>query len=170
VERRRETEASDGCLREQRERVERTFAHGWVTEAREPVAFSEDELGRIEQVRDHGGFLNAYEHEYLQWVKAGGRWGDPLPAAPARRDPFISGIADDFEVRITDAGDQKNVAILFSHQDWPGVRFGHRFPTPEESDGHDEIWLMEEVETGALSRLMARNIKPDGDGVVWTDW
>jgi hypothetical protein len=157
-------------LGEQHRRLEEVFVHGWVTPARGPVTFNEDDLTRIERVRDHGGWLNEQEHEYLEWLRAGGRRGDPLPAAPAKRRPFIAGIADNFEVRIASTGDHANVVVLFSHEHWPGVRFGHRFPSPDEADGYEEIWLMEEVETGGLGRLMGRHPTPDGDGIVWTDW
>jgi hypothetical protein len=160
----------DDALREQRRRLEKSFLKGWVTPARGPVVFSEDDVARIEQVRDHGGWLNKQEHEYLQQLRAGGLLGDPLPGAPATRRPFIDGMADDFEVRIEGAGDSANVVIVFSHADHPGVRFGHRFPAPDEADGSEDIWLMEEVETGALGRLLGRHPSPDSDGIVWTDW
>jgi hypothetical protein len=113
--------------------------------------------------------LNEQEHEYLKWRQTGGRRGEPLPAAPTKRGPLINGIADDFAVRIASAGEQANVVVLFSHEDWPGVRFGHRFPPPDKSDGYEEIWLMEEIETDGLGRLMARHPIPDADGIIWTD-
>jgi hypothetical protein len=161
-----------GALCEQQRRLERAFVHGWVAPARGPVIFSEDQLTRIERVRDHGGWLNAqeHEHEYLERLRAGGRRGDPLPAAPATRQPFIDGIAEDFEVLIAGVGDNARVVVLFSHEHWPGVRFGHRFPPPDEADGYEEIWLKEEVETGGLGRLMGRHPSPDEDGITWTDW
>ncbi|MHB1570686.1 MAG: hypothetical protein ACYC0H_15980 [Solirubrobacteraceae bacterium] len=71
-------------LSEQDRRLEEAFVHGWVTAARGPVSFGEDELARIDQV------LDARD--------------DPLPAAPAKREPFINGIADDVEFRIVTAG------------------------------------------------------------------
>ena len=157
-------------LGEQQHRLEEAFVHGWVTPARGPVVFSEEQLARIERVCDHGGWLNDQEREYLERLEAGGRRGDPLPAAPAIRDPFIDGIAEAFDVRIAGAGDDAHVVVLFSHEHWPGVRFGHRFPSPDEADGYEDIWLKEEVETGGLARLMGRHPDPDGDGIVWTDW
>ncbi len=108
--------------------------------------------------------------EYLQRLRAGARRGDPLPASPAVRRPYISGLKDDFDVRIVWSGDDAHVAILFSHELWPGVRFGHRFPPPDEADGHEAIWLKEEVETGALARQMRQHPQPDGDGIIWTSW
>jgi hypothetical protein len=82
----------------------------------------------------------------------------------------VKGIAEDFEVRIAGAGDHACVVVLFSHEHWPGVRLGHQFPPPDVTDGYEDIWLMEEVETGGLGRLMGRHPHPDGDGIVWTDW
>lgn len=58
--------------------------------------------------------------------------------------------------------------MLFSYRDFPGIRFGHRFP-PDDA-GLDKIWLKEEIETGALDRMMADPPAPDGVGVVWTTW
>jgi len=116
------------------------------------------------------GWRNEQEHEYLEWLRAGGWRGEPLPAAPAKRRPFIAGIADNFEVRIASTGDNADVVVLFSHEHSPGVRFGHRFPSPDAADGYKEIWLMEEVETGGLGRLIGRHPTPDRDGIVWTDW
>jgi hypothetical protein len=97
------------------------------------------------------------------------RFGDSLPPAPARRQPFIGAMAEDHEVRIANSGDRADVVVLVSHERWPGVRFGHRFPPPEESDGYEAISLMEEVETGGLRRLMDRRPDPDDDGIIWTD-
>ena len=95
--------------------------------ARGPVIFSEEKLARLDQVREHGGWLNKDELEYLQRLQAGGRRGDPLPAAPASREPFINGIGEDFEVRMARTAEHANVVVLFSHEQWPGIRFGHRF-------------------------------------------
>jgi hypothetical protein len=166
----RDRNARESNLSAQRRRLEDVFVAGWVTPARGPVTFSEEQLARIEHVRDHGGWLNAQESEYLRRVQNGARRDDPLPAAPATRRPRIDGLAEDFEVRIAATDDQANVVILFSHEQWPGIRFGHRFPTPAESDGYEAIWLMEEVETGGLHRLMGQHPIPDHDGVTWTDW
>ncbi len=155
---------------EQCDRLKKAFVDGWVTPARGPVSFNEDELARLDEVSEHEGWLNREELEYLQRLQARGRRGDPLPAAPASREPFINGIGEDFEVRIARTPGQANVVILSSHERWPGIRFGHRFPPPDKADGYEDIWLKEEIETGALGRLMDRVPSPDRDGVIWTDW
>jgi hypothetical protein len=170
MEEHRDPNARDHDLGAQRNRLEHVFVTGWVKPARGPVSFSEEQLARIEHVRDHGGWLYPRESEYLRRVQDGARRDDPLPAAPGTRRPFVNGFAEDFEIRIVSSGEQANVVILFCHAHWPGVRFGHRFPTPDQSDGYEQIWLMEAVETGRLNRLMSQQPTPDHDGVTWTDW
>jgi hypothetical protein len=157
-------------IEEQRDRLQGAFVHGWVSPARGPVTFTEDELARLDQVSQHGGWLYKHEQEHLRRLRAGGRRGDPLPAAPASREPFIDGTGEDFEVQIATTAQQTNVVVLFSHERWPGIRFGHRFPPPDRADGYERIWLKEEIETGALDRMMKGDPTPDSDGVIWTDW
>jgi hypothetical protein len=94
--------------------------------------------------------------------------GPDKPRTPAQpRLPFIKGVGDDAEVIITGHSSWRRVAVLFCHQSFPGVRFGHRF-TP--ADKHAPIWLMEEIETGALYRMMRTQPPPDDAGTVWTAW
>jgi hypothetical protein len=62
------------------------------------------------------------------------------------------------------------VAVLSCHEHFPGVRFGHRFPLEPFGEGHEEIWLMEEIDTGALHRMMNDPPPADRDGIVWTTW
>ena len=77
------------------------------------------------------------------------------------------GVSDDAEVIITGAaGHQPSVAILFSYAAYPGIRFGHQFSRPE--DKHSLVWLMEEIETGALYRMMRSQPAADGAGITWT--
>ena len=94
--------------------------------------------------------------------------GPYRPPETARQSlPFIKGVGDDAEVIITGHGVRQCVAALFSHQGFPGVRFGHRF-TP--GDKHAPIWLKEEIETGALHRMMQAQPAADDAGIVWTTW
>jgi len=90
-----------------------------------------------------------------------------LPDSARQRLPFIKGLDDDAEVIITSHGARHCVAVLFSHQGFPSVRFGHRF-TP--GDQHAAIWLKEEIETGALHRMMQAQPAPDDAGILWTTW
>jgi len=95
--------------------------------------------------------------------------GDPLP--PPERRPFISGVSDDAEVIITGSGAERRVAVLFTHQDFASARFGHRLPAPwTGSSQHASIWLMEEIETGALHRMMRNSPAADDAGIIWTTW
>lgn len=94
--------------------------------------------------------------------------GSDRPPEPSRqRVPFIKGVGDDAEVIVTGHGARQCVAVLFNHQGFPGVRFGHRF-TP--GDKNAPIWLKEEIETGALHRMMQAQPAPDDAGIVWTTW
>jgi hypothetical protein len=90
---------------------------------------------------------------------------DQSPELPRQRLPFINEVEDDFEVIIIGDGARQCVAVLFSHQGFPGVRFGHRFMP---GDKHAPIWLKEAIETGALRRLMQASPAPDDAGIVWT--
>ena len=42
------------------------------------------------------------------------------------------------------------MVVLFSHEDFPSTRFGHRFFLEPFAEGHEKTWLMEEIDTGAL--------------------
>jgi hypothetical protein len=97
-------------------------------------------------------------------------WTPQGPGRPQvqvqERLPFIRGV-DEAEVSITGDGAWRRVAVLFCHQSFPGVRFGHRFAP---GDKHAPIWLMEEIDTGALHRMMRAQPMPDDEGIVWTTW
>ena len=92
------------------------------------------------------------------------------PLLPTERQPFIDGVGDDVEVIIV--GDAPPwVAVLFSHERFPGVRFGHRIRAPSsELARYATVWLKEEVETGALHRMMRSQPPPDDAGIIWTSW
>ena len=76
----------------------------------------------------------------------------------------------DTEVIITGTGQGRRVAVLFSHKSFPGARFGHRFPLGLDTYGGDPVYLMEEIETGALHRMMQAQPAADDNGVIWTTW
>ena len=83
----------------------------------------------------------------------------------AQEQPTAGGAATPVsEVIITGTGSWRYVAVLFSHESFPGVRFA---PPP---DKHAPVWLMEEIETGALHRMMQDQPAADGAGIVWTTW
>src|ERR1700761_4525797 len=93
-------------------------------------------------------------------------------AGPASRRPLIDGVGADVEVVIIDPGDEGHrVAVLFSHQSFAGLRFGHRFPPPSSPTArYASVWLKEEIETGALNRMMREPPAPDDAGIIWTTW
>lgn len=49
-------------------------------------------------------------------------------------------------------------------------RFGHRFPLNPSGEGDEKIGLKEDIETGALHRMMNDPPVPDDAGIVWTTW
>ena len=53
---------------------------------------------------------------------------------------------------------------------FPGVRFGRRFRLEPSGEDHELIWLKEEIETGALHRMMQTEPVADDTGVIWTTW
>jgi len=60
--------------------------------------------------------------------------------------------------------------VLFSYTSFPGVRFGYRFPLGLDEYGGDPVYLREEIETGALDRMMRAQPAADDDGIIWTTW
>ncbi len=94
-------------------------------------------------------------------VRDGAQPGDPLP--PLQAHPYIDDVIE-AEVVITGAGPQQQVAVLFSHRDFPGTRFGHRFSGYDP--GLEKIELKEEIETGALDRMLQNQPPADSTGVT----
>ncbi len=72
------------------------------------------------------------------------------------------------ETCVIDDGASRSVVFLFSHDDFPGTRFGYHCKPPAD-DPYEEIWLAEELATGALHRMM-RYDEPTADegGIMWT--
>ncbi len=74
------------------------------------------------------------------------------------------------QVRTADATlgeDGEGVVLRFSHGRFPNVRFGYRAKPPGEDDD-EELWLAEELATGALDRIMSDSPPPtDPAGVTW---
>jgi len=115
------------------------------------------------------GLLTGMDPATIRAVRDGAQPGDPLP--PPERKPFITGVSDDAKVIISGNDADRYVAVLFSHQHFPGIRFGHRFPPPSvEEIGHSTIWLKESIETGALHRMMRNPPSSDEAEITWTTW
>jgi hypothetical protein len=155
-------------LERQRAEIEAEFRHGQVpADAGQPRVLSPAAYTEARAIADRDG-LTYLDAATIEAVRQGARPGDPLP--PTERQPRITGVGDDVEVLIVD-GAQPHVAVLFSHRDFPGTRFGHRIAPPSgELARYETIWLAEEIETGALHRMMHADPRPDGAGITWTSW
>ena len=154
-------------LERQRADIEAGFRAGWVpADSGQPRTLTAAEYSEARNLTAQTGSRLSYlEPAVIQAIREGARPGDALP--PRERKPFIRGVSD-AEVIITGRGAVPCVAVLFSHDSFPGVRFGHRFTPP--SDEHAAIWLMEEIETGALHRMMHTPPPADDAGITWTTW
>jgi len=63
--------------------------------------------------------------------------------------------------------DGERVVLYFSHSDFPDAHFGYRSKAPNE-DAYEEVWLAEELATGALHRIMREAAPaPDDRGITW---
>ena len=151
----------------QRAAIERAFRHGWASpEDGRPRVLTERAYAEARKLLGHGGWTGL-DQATIQAVRNGALPGDPLP--PSQPRPFIRDVTD-AEVRITGSGPGRRIAVLFSYGHFPGIRFGHRFPREPGRGTHERIWLMEEIDTGALDRMMQDPPAPDDAGVIWTTW
>lgn len=161
------TPSSDPELEYQRSQIEEAFRHGWrPADAGQPRLLTERAYAEARAVVSRGGWAGL-DLETIQAVRDGAQPGEPLP--PPQPRPFITGVTDT-QVILTGRGPARCVAILFSHADFPGARFGHRFPLEPFGEGHEQTWLMEEIDTGALHRMMRDEPAADGAGIIWTTW
>jgi hypothetical protein len=154
-------------LERQRADIEADFRGGWVPAGMgQPRILTTAEYSEARNLAtETGNRLTYLEPAVIQAIREGARPGDALP--PREHRPFITGVSA-ADVIITGRGAGQCVAVLFSHDSYPGVRFGHRFTPP--SDEHAAIWLMEEIETGALHRMMQAPPRADDAGITWTTW
>jgi hypothetical protein len=134
---------------------------GWT-----PRLLTERACTEARKVLGRGGWTGL-DQATIEAVRGGAQPGDPLP--PLEAEPYIRHVTDT-EVIITGTGQGRRVAVLFCHASFPGVRFGHRFPLGLDEYGGDPVYLREEIETGALHRMMQAQPAPDGNGIIWTTW
>ena len=156
---------SESGLEQQRAEIEAAFRQGWrPIGAGKPRVLTERAYTEARKVLDHGGWTGL-DKAAIDAVRGDARPGDPLP--PLQPRPYVDDVID-AEVIITGVGPQQRVAVLFSHRDFLGARFGHRF------SGYDpaleRIELKEEIETGALHGMMQSHPAPDDAGIIWTAW
>lgn len=154
----------DAELELQRSELERAFRTGRPAGAGEPRVLTERVHAEARKVLDHGGWTGL-DAATIQAVRDGTQPCDPLPPQPVH--PYIDDVTD-AEVVITGIGTARQVALLFSCRRFPGIRFGHRL------SGYDpaleRISLKEEIETGALDRMMEDPPAADEAGIIWTTW
>lgn len=161
------THGTEGDLEAQRAAIDGSFRHGWqvTPEHRSPV-LTERAYAEARKVLDQGGWTGL-DPDTIQAVRDGTEPGDSLP--PAEPRPLIRHVTET-EVIIHGDAPARRVAVLFSFDPFPGVRFGHRFRLESPDENREPIWLMEEIETGALNRMMQVPPGPDDAGIIWTTW
>lgn len=161
------TPSTDPELETQRIQIAVAFRDGWTPRGvDEPRVLTERDHAEASRLLGRGGWTGL-DQATIQAVRAGAQPGDSLP--PLRRRPFINHVTD-AEVILNGTGAGRRVAVLFSHAHFPGVRFGHRFPLEPYAADYESIWLMEEIDTGALHRMMKNQPAADSTGIIWTAW
>ncbi len=151
----------------QRDAIARAFRHGWASpDDGRPRVLTERAYAEARRIVDHGGWTGL-DQATIQAVRDGAQPRDSLP--PLQPLPFIDKVTE-AEVIITGTGSGRRIAVLFSHEDFPGIRFGHRFRREPGRETNERIWLKEEIETGALDRMMQDPPAPNDSGVIWTTW
>lgn len=161
------TPSSEPELEHQRDRITTAFTEGWQPAGgTEPRVLTEQEYAQARKVLDHGGWTGLDE-KTIQAVRNGAQPGAALP--PLQPRPFIDHVMD-VEVTLHGGSAGQRVAVLFCHEHFPEIRFGHRFRLEPFGSGHEDIWLMEEIDTGALHRMMDSQPSADSAGIIWTTW
>jgi hypothetical protein len=156
---------NDPELERQRSMIAAAFRDGWrPMAAGEPRVLTERDHAEVQAILGRGGWTGL-DQATIDAVRDGAQPGDPLP--PLQAYPYIDDVID-AEVIITGVGPQQRVAVLFSHRDFPGTRFGHRFCGYDPA--LEKFELKEEIETGALDRVMQNQPPADSTGVTWTTW
>jgi hypothetical protein len=107
----------DSKLEQQRARVDAAFREGWVpVGAGEPLVLSEPAYTEAHKVISRGGWTGL-DREILEAVREGARPGDAL--SPLRPRPYIDHVTD-AEVIVHGDDPRRRVAVLFSHDHFPG--------------------------------------------------
>jgi hypothetical protein len=149
----------EGDLEFQRAAIDRDFRQGWAL----PDVLTERAYAEARKILGHGGWTGL-DPVIIEAVRDGAQPGDSLPPKP-----FIRHVTD-AGVIIHGDGPERRVAVLFSYDRFPGVRFGHRFRLESPRENREPVWLMEAIETGSLDEMMQDPPAPDDAGVIWTTW
>jgi hypothetical protein len=162
------TPSTDLELETQRAQIHAAFRDGWAPHGvDEPRVLTGPAYAEVRRLLDRGGGWTGWDRATIDAVRNGAQPGDSLP--PLRRRPFIENLTDT-EVLLNGIGPSRRVAVLFSHTHFPDLRFGHRFPLEPYAKDYESIWLMEEIDTGALHRMMKKQPAADSTGIIWTAW
>jgi hypothetical protein len=161
------TQDPEDELEPQRAAVDHAFRHGWgPPQDQRPRVLTERTYAQARKVLDHSGWTGL-DRVTIQAVRDGAEPGDSLP--PRGPTPLIRHVTDT-EVILHGDGPARRAAVLFSYGPFPRLRFGHRFPLESPAENRGPIWLMEEIDTGALDRMMQDPPAPDHAGILWTTW
>jgi hypothetical protein len=161
------TPEPEGDLEAQRDAIARAFREGWRSpDVGKPRVLSESAYTEARRLLGRGGWTGL-DQETIQAVRKGAQPGDALP--PLRPKNFIRNVTD-ADVSIAGSGPGRRIVVLFSHDDFPSIRFGHRFRREPGRETFAGLELMEDIETGSLHRMMRDPPAPDYAGVIWTNW
>jgi hypothetical protein len=150
------TEEQEDDLESQRAAVDRAFRDGWRSpEVGKPRVLTERAYAEARKLLGRDGWTGL-DQATIKAVRDGAQPGDSLPSLQPL--PFITNVTDT-EVTIIGTGPARRIAVLFSHEHFPGIRFGHRF-WREPDPAIERIELKEEIETGALHRMMQDPLLP----------
>ncbi len=88
-----------------------------------------------------------------------------IPGGP--QIPFAIGVCGELRLYVDTRPTGPLVVLEFEHQNYPGVRFAHRFSAPAPSGYTSaDVDLKEAIETGRLREQGTR----DADGLTWTSF
>lgn len=163
-----EASTFEEALEQQRDRTANLFRNGLVPRGRRFTP-GMCELGR--ETIEHPEPRSRADPVVVEAVTSGAKPGDPLPSESLESLSAITGVYD-ADVRIIGEGEGRRVTVFFSHQAFPGIRFGHRFQPRWGTDINawkwdEDVWLKENVESGRLRRMMRYQAAADQDGIVW---
>jgi hypothetical protein len=155
----------ESALESQRALFEHAFAVGAPHQGGgQPRVLTTEQYEQGKAIADHGGWTTL-DRGIIDAVRRGARPGDAVPGAEVFH--LVDGV-DEVSARIDGHGDERRVLLFFAHRSFPGVRFCYR-SKPPGSDDYELAWLVEELATGALHRMM-RYDQPTADkgGVIRT--
>jgi hypothetical protein len=167
----KEASTFDEELEQQRDRTANLFRNGLVPRDR---TFTPRMCELARETIEHPERRLGLDPVVVEAVRSGAKPGEPLPSELLEPLPAITGVYD-ADVRIVGEGEDRRVTVFFSHQAFPGIRFGHRFQPRWGAHINawrwdEDVWLKENVESGRLDLMMRDQTAADPDGIVWTSF